>query len=284
MFTQFTAKTSGHLSVSQRTVQASEGQMCEWNSCSSPLPDVPTISAQCCLPQFLHWARIAQVGLFPHQQIPNITSQKHLRGPSSLPSGLSPASPRPRSLWGHPCPHFHSMSLLHHHGCLSEIHIRSSSIAPGGTSKLFICHGWTPRAATQGPSLAPAESLSRWVFLPLTSSVFDLHLLGGGFSSLVSQLRHFVFMALPDHPRLTDHSLPPALGHTWLLGEHLSRWGSCLFTPLCSPEQGVILEVGPDTLIQLLSCSPTYGQHPKGVYGQNKRMHFHISLEGVSTH
>lgn len=207
---------------------------------SSPLPDVPTISAQCYLPQFLHWTQIVQVGLFPHQRIPNVTSQKHLRGPSALPSGLSPAPPCPRSLWGHPRPHFRSTSLLHHHGCLSEIHTRSCLLAPGGTSKLSICHSWTPRAATQGPSLAPAEPLSLWVFLPLTSCVFDLHLLGWGFSSLKSQLRHYVFMALPDHPRLTNHCLPPALGHTWLLWEYLSWWDSCFFTQLCSPEQGVI--------------------------------------------
>ena len=285
MFTQFTVKMLGHLSVSRRTVWVSEDQMCEWNSCSSPMPDVPTISAQCYLPQFLHWAQIAQVGLVPLQQIANVTSQKHLRGPSAVPSGLSVASPRPRSPWGHPRPHFRSTSLLHHHGCLSEIHTRSSSLAPGGTSKLFICHGWTPRAATQGPSLAPAESLSLWVFLPLTSRVFDLRLLGWGFSSLKSHRRHYVFMALPDHPRLTNHSLPSALGHTWLLWEHLSRWDSCLFTQLCSPEQGVIPEVGPDTqLIQLLSCSPTYGQRPKGIYGWNKQMHFHISLREVSNH
>ena len=128
-----------------------------------------------------------------------------------------------------------------------------------------------------------------WPLQPVGLSVldflcFDFHILGWDFSSLKSQLRHHVFKALPDHPRLTDHSLPPAPGNTWLLWQHLSRWGSCLSAPLHPPGQGMLPEVGSVTqLIQLFSCCPAYGQHPKGIYGLNKWMHFHISLREVPT-
>lgn len=94
---------------------------------------------------------------------PKCHISKHLRGPSAL-LWVESSTALSQVPVGPSRPHFRSTSLLHHHGCLSEA-TRSSSLAPGGTSKLFICHSWTPRAATQGPSLAPAEPLNLWVFL-----------------------------------------------------------------------------------------------------------------------
>lgn len=84
-----------------RTVWVSEDQTCV-NETPALHPCLTSPQSLCpVLPSsvFLHWTQIVQaLDSFPHQQIPNVTSQKHLRGPSALPSGLSPP-PCPRSLW-----------------------------------------------------------------------------------------------------------------------------------------------------------------------------------------
>lgn len=187
MFTQFTAKMLGHLSVFEEQSGYLRIKRVNGNSCSSPLPERPHN-----LCPVLPSSVFALDTNCPGWTLSSSTNPKcHIseasQGPFSPPSGVESSTALSQVLWGHHV--LTSAPHPSHHGCLSEIHTRSSSLAPGGTYlssssvtaglqgqqlRAFLSTSWTSQPVGLCPWLLVSQAfISPWMGFSPSSLSWD---------------------------------------------------------------------------------------------------------------